>query len=278
MRRAAFSLVVVAIALALAPPARSAPITFDLTGVVGAWSRSTDGNASNPALNGGPCTPGMNDPPAPWGAGNDCFRYPYSAGSSITIDITGNAVTMLGGSLIVDSVTPLVFDTIVLTQHYQTTIASGATGTIDGNYILWSTPSNVSTVGTIVCNGGNCGLLSMPEGQVFPLEPIFTTITNTLAAPRLHFGEWVLDGAHTTILASSIAISRWSGYEELLNRFSSTFTFGPTGLGVPYCESDASRCEAWYDPPPWDTPEPALSALVILSATLLVSARRRRTR
>ena len=67
----------------------------------------------------------MQSSPPPNGAGNDCFRYAFAPGSSVSIDITGSAVTMLGGSLIVDAVTPLVFNTIVLTQHYETTIARG---------------------------------------------------------------------------------------------------------------------------------------------------------
>jgi len=256
------------LSLALAPVARSAPITFDLTGVVGSWSRTTDMNASNPATNGGPCAAGMQSAPAPSGAGNDCFRHPFAPGSSISIDITGDRVELLGGTLIVDSVIPLVFNTIVLTQHREWTIEPGLIGTINAyDYISWISPENgwmnwasYSDTGTISCDGPNCALISMAEGQVYPIHPLFEHLSNTSQAPGLVLGDWLLNAARDTILGSSTTVHTWSNVVELDNRRSGAFTFGPTQFGVYYC------------------PEPTLSALLLAGAALLVSARRRRMR
>jgi MYXO-CTERM domain-containing protein len=270
VRRLAFTAVLVAIALILAAPARSAPVTFDLSGVVGSWSRSTDDNAAipGPPTNGGTCAPGMASPPAPSGAGNDCFRYPFAEGSSVTIDITGDAVSLLSGSLIVDAVSSLVFNTIVITQHFETTLAGGATGTLVGNTILWSTPANMSTVGTINCTGVNCGLISMSEGAEYSLEPTFSSITNTITGPWLHLDSWLLDPSHTTIVASTIAVNRMSQVLELGNRRSGAFTFGPGQLAAyAGCYPTQPAC-----------PEPALAALALLGFGAVASARRRRTR
>jgi len=269
MRRLAVSASVIAIALLLGSPARSAPVTFDLTGVVGWWVRSTDPNAAipGPPTNGGVCTPGMAT-----GAGNDCFRYAFGVGSSVSIDITGSAVTMLGGTLIVDAVTPLALNTIVLTMHHETTIAGGATGTLAGDSILWSSQAYINTFGSISCTGSNCEAISMPQGAVFAWEPQFSLLTGTTGAPWLWLMQWDLDPSHTSIVASSPALSRRSNITELGNRNSAMFTFGPRGLGLPVCDGELPGvCEA-FEPPPWpdEAPEPAPAALVLLGIAALV--------
>ena len=253
--------VVVAIVgvLAFGSAATAAPVTFDLSGVVGWWARSGDNNAAIPGapMNGGVCTPGMYSPPAPTGAGNDCFRYAFSAGSSVSIDITGSAVTMLGGTLIVDAVTPLVFNTIVLTMHHESSIEPGLIGTLTGDYIDWVSTENawgsfapMTTTGTISCSGVNCDLISMPEGTPFPFLSTYSVLSNTFSVQAIVLGQWLLDPQHDSILGSSLAVSAWSNVEYLGNRRQAAFTFGPTGLGIP-------------------APEPVLPAVLLVAFSAL---------
>ena len=256
--------------LALSSAASAALVVFDVSGAGGTtWSRSTDANAAipGPPNNGGPCTPGMESPPAPGGAGNDCFRYSLGAGSSITVDITGNVVTMIGGQLNINTFatpTPLVFGTINLSTNITTTIygatayTPAATGTLVGDQILWATAANVNrpfgdpqaspgTTGdddVIQCDGPNCGLGSMPEGVPIPFEPFFSALGNTTGVTAYNLGTWQLNATHDQIIASTNVITRWSNVAELGNRRSGVITFG-NGLGNP-------------------VPEPGVAALVLL--------------
>jgi hypothetical protein len=270
MKRILGMIVAIAGVLAFSSAATAAQVTFDVSGAAGTtWSRSTDANAAipGPPTNGGVCTPGMESIPAPQGAGNDCFRYSLGAGSSITVDITGNVVTMIGGQLNINTFatpTPLVFGTINLSTNITTTIfgatayTPAAVGTLSGDTILWTTAANVNrpfgdpsaypgTTGdddVIQCNGPNCGLVSMPDGVSIPFEPIFSALGNTTGVTAYNFGSWVLDPSHTSIVASSNVITRWSNVAELGNRRSGVITFG-NGLGNP-------------------VPEPGVAALVLL--------------
>ncbi len=239
--------------LALSSAASAAIVVFDVSGAGGTtWSRSTDTNAAipGPPTFGGTCTPGMESPAAPAGAGNDCFRYSLQPGSSITVDITGSAVTMIGGTLLIDTSltpTPLVFGTINLATVLSVDIAGGATGVLSGDSILWTTAANIAAAGpddTITCSGPNCGLISMPDGVTIPFEPIFSAISNTSGVTAYNLGQWDLNPAHDAIVASTNIITRWSNVVELGNRRSSVITLG-AGLGNP-------------------VPEPGVAALVLL--------------
>lgn len=247
MKRILGMVVAIAGVLAFGSAATAALVVFDVSGTGTTWSRSTDANAAIPGAPnyGGTCTPGMQSAPAPAGAGNDCFRYSFQPGSSITVDITGSAVTMIGGTILINTTTtptPLVFGTINLSTVLSTTIfgatayTPAATGTLVGDQILWATAANISPAGaddTIRCDGPNCGLISMPDGVAIPFEPIFSAISNTSGVTAWDLGTWQLNAAHDSILGSTLTVTRWSGVAELDNRRSGGVTFGPNGLGVP---------------------------------------------
>ncbi|MEX2207365.1 MAG: PEP-CTERM sorting domain-containing protein [Myxococcota bacterium] len=240
MKRILGMVVAIAAVLAYSSAASAAIVVIDISGTGTTWSRSTDANAAipGPPTYGGPCTPGMESPPAPTGAGNDCFRYGLAAGSSITLDITGSDVTLITGTVLVNTFatpTPLVFGTINLSVDVSTTL-SGATGTLVGDSILWATPASITGSGpddVIRCDGPNCGLISMADGVTTSFEPIFSAISNTTGVTGYDLGQWDLNATHDAILGSTLTVTRWSNVEALGNRRSAGLTFGPNGLGVP---------------------------------------------
>jgi hypothetical protein len=252
MKRILGMVVATAAVLAYSTVASAALVNFDVSGVVGSWSRSGDANAAipGPPENGGPCGATGLGSTTP-GSSENCFRYAFDAGSSITVDITGSAVTMVGGTLNVHAITPLVFGTIVLETFGTTTIygatdfTPAATGTLVGDSILWSTHANVSSTGSITCTGPNCALISLPEGFPVPLQPTLSGLTNTTPVTALVLGQWDLDALHSQILGSTTAVTAWSNVAEDGNRRQAAFTFGNYLLGLP-------------------VPEPGSAALVLL--------------
>ena len=247
MKRILGMAVAIAGVLAYSSAAFAATVTFNVSGSGTTWSKSGDANAAipGPPTNGGLCTPGLASIGYPVADPTiNCFRYAFTPGSSVTVDITGGAVTMLGGTLNVTAVTPILFNSAVLTTIGVTTIAGGATGTLTGDTITWLTQANVATVGTINCAGSNCAALSHP-GVPIPIQPYLSAITNTTPVNALNLGTWNLDFLHTSIVGSSNAITAWSNDTLNPNRRSSAYTFGPYGLGNP-------------------APEPGTAALMLL--------------
>jgi len=254
MKRILGMVVAIAGLLAFSSAANAALVTFDISSGQ-SWSRSGDANAGDPFYNGGLCPPGIAE-----GVVNTCFRYNYSPASYVTLDIVGSSVTVMGGvGEIINASANVQFGTIILTTTGISTFAGplttgtpGATGTLVGDSILWDTPMNYTSTGTITCTGINCGLISFPPGVPLPLDPYLYLVTNSTPNYALVLGEWLLDPTHTQILASSNAISRWSNVAESGNRRQGFSTFGATSLGNP----------EWFNGAP--VPEPASGVLVLL--------------
>jgi len=244
MKRILGMVVAIAGVLAFSSAATAALVVFDVSGSGQTWSRSTDDAADLPVI-GGPCGAtgmGSNTP----GSSLDCFRYFLAGGSSVTVDITGTAVTMIGGTLNFASETPAAFDTLHLsavgttTIYGQTAFTPAAYGVLSGDSILWTTYANFSTTGTITCTGATCGLVSLPEGVPLPFVPVYQALTNTAAATAYVLGQWDLNPAHTAIIGSTTAVSAWSNVVEDGNRRVGAVTFGPNLLGLPVPEPSSA--------------------------------------
>jgi hypothetical protein len=137
---------------------------------------------------------------------------------------------MLGGTVGIHAFTPLVFGTIVLETSFTTTVAPGAVGTLDGDVILWATPADYTTQGTINCTGANCGLISHP-GVPVPLHPYWNTITNSTPTNALWLGLWGLNSAHDQLEVSTTAFTqRSNAYGDPGGACSAGFTFGSENL------------------------------------------------
>lgn len=234
--------------LAFGTASNAATVVFDVSGDIGSWSKSTDPNAGITGAyeNGGSCPPGFTNP-TPTGG---CFRYAYGAGSSISVDITGSTVTMLGGTLNLHAITPLAssiadpLGSIILETISTTTFAGGATGTLVGDDILWSGLVGSSIVGTLQCTGSNCAGIGLPPFAI-PIQPVLSSLRNDTSVAFLTLGRWGLNATHDDIVGSDNAITSWSNVVELPDRRVSAFTFGSTQYGNP-------------------VPEPGSAALVLL--------------
>ena len=240
MKRILGTVVAIAGLLAFSSSAMAALVVFDVSGDTGYWSRGEDASNADPATFGGPCPPGVSNPP-----GGGCLRYPLLAGSSITADITGNSVTMIGGSLNIHPVVSAVFGTAILEFESTTIISGGATGTLVGDDILWSTPANWAMTpfpdSWVNCSGTNCAALSHPEVPI-PIEPYLSAITNSTVTTAAVLGTWNLNASHTEITGSTFAVRAGYNVVEDPNRRQSGWTFGDSVI----------------------VPEPGSAALVLL--------------
>jgi len=233
--------------LAFSSLATAALVHIDTSGAGTSNSRSGD------AATTGPC---------PLGMSNQCFIYPFATGSSVDLDITGSAVTLISAATHIVAFAPLVFGTINLSTDSVGTI-TGATGTLVGNDIVWTTAAASTVVGTLICNGPNCGLLSMTEAFVYPIQ-LLNVLANSTSVNPIVLGTWSLNAAHTAIVASSVAIGAISNAPQSIPpaddlRGQGT-VWGATSLG---------------NPAPYALlPEPASATLVLLGLGALALRKR----
>ena len=198
-------------------------------------------------------------PPGTTDFGN-YFRAGFSAGSTVQIntdtngDLTEGDVSITGGTLFVNTVTPIgALGTIVTAV---TVGVSGGVGTLSGDQILWDMSGNggttYSAVGTFHCTGaGLCGILGLPEGFDLPIAQL-GLITGTVPVSPTLLGIWQLDPTHSSILGSTRNTIQLGGATP------------PPGPGLP---------AQWYLFGPNDMghlPEPGAFALVLLGVGGLV--------
>jgi len=237
MKRILGMVVATASVLVFSSFAGAAPVHIDTSGLGTINSRSTDAAAVDDC---------------PLGMSNKCFIYSFAAGSSVDLDITGTAVTLTGATTHAVALTPLVFGTINLSTDALVSM-SGATGTLVGNDIVWTSAAASSVVGTLICNGPNCGLLSMTEAFVYPIQ-LLDILGNTSTVNPVVLGTWSLNVAHTAIIASSVTVTNIGNAPQSIppsdDRRARGYVWGGTSLG---------------NPAPYALlPEPASATLVLL--------------
>jgi hypothetical protein len=206
MKRILGTVVAIAGVLAFSTLASAAPYSFNVSGSGAAVTVST---VATVPCGGG--TPG------------NCFTTPFSAGSSINLDITGGVATITSGTLEIDSVTNIFGGAIVVTTDVTATI-SGGLGTLSGDDILWTSPASYTTVGTFSCTG-SCGAAGLPTGGPFPISALFAA--NTSVNP-VGLGTWDLDASLSNILGSTRAVTSFTTATGIR---ASWLLFGPSDLG-----------------------------------------------
>ncbi len=264
MKRILGMVVAVAGVLAFSPVASAVEFTYDVSGDIGWWTRSTDANAriEGPPMNGGLCAPGLGSTTP--GSSQYCFRTPITGASSLTVDIDAyNVVTLIGGTVSVESVT-LAADnedvtnpdaTAIFTTFATMTIDGGPTGMLVGDSILWDAGAagnaNFSLSGTISCSQphapdfATCQAINLPVDTPLSVNPYLFLITGSTIASEIVLGEWLLTPDHLDVAGSTNQIYRWSNTATDGNRRSGAITYGSQYLGNP-------------------VPEPASAVLVLL--------------
>ncbi len=188
--------VVVAVFGVLAFGSTANAATYDLDGVVGIWIGDWIPLGS-PPQSLVVCPPGMSDL-------GGCLNFAYGPGSVVTVDVVGNDVTLLGGTLELDYV--LILDigygyATFLTANSTVTIGGGATGTLSGQSVVWSTSANYNSSGTLTCTGVACEEFGMLDGVALPISYL-NDIIGTTPTTSLNLGRWYLNAAHTSIVAA----------------------------------------------------------------------------
>jgi hypothetical protein len=170
------------VAVALAPGARAAPVTFDVAG--------------HATLN----TATIYEPPPGY------VIVPALAPSTVDLDIdpSGGNVTLIGASLSFHQVTSLnALGSI--TSDELLTFPGGAHGTLAGNQILWDgDPVYASLTGTFSCTGPLCGLLGLPPGVILPLGELASVYNVWLPVSEpIDLGTWLLSSDLARITGST---------------------------------------------------------------------------
>jgi hypothetical protein len=196
MKRILTTVVTLAAVLSIGTAANAAPYTYDVSGPNGSVVTVSSFASS-------PCT----DLPAGMPA-SLCFTNPLSAGSSLTVDITGYDATLTSGSIFINTNTVL-FGLVTITTDVDVSL-SGATGTLAGNDILWSTDATytVAPTSTLTCSDFgpsqpvSCGTLGLTAGTVYPIS-ILNLLGNTSTLTSVDLGTWDLSGDLASLLGST---------------------------------------------------------------------------
>ena len=178
--------------------ASAALVTYNISGV--STVNSVSSFASDPTLPAG--STGFDPVFGPFFIGHS------SAGSSITLDITGTNVSLVSGTLQFTSLfTPI--GALGSIETTTTATASGGVGTLSGDQILWDmsgapgTGTFWSVTGTWTCHGaGLCGIIGIPDGTTLPISTL-QGVTGTVSVAPTLLGIWQLNAAHDTILGST---------------------------------------------------------------------------
>lgn len=203
MKRILGTVIALAAVLAFSTTTRAAAVDFNVTGTGAIVTYSSFGNHACASTGTSPAGP--------------CFINSFTTGSSVSLDITGSAVSLTGGTLNVIA-TNLLGSLGSIDVDTSTSLSGGVTGTLSGNDILWNTPGTTpTTTGTFTLwalnhatSGGICDLVAgagLPCGAPLPIA-ILPNITNTVPVNPVTLGTWNLDGALSAILGSSSAINQ----------------------------------------------------------------------
>ena len=231
MKRILGVVVALTAVLAFGSVSQATPFTYDVSGA-GPADASGGGGSVNSVSSFCPGSPGCSASP-----GSDWFVGPFSPGSSVSLDITGNAVTLTGATLNINLTTVLGVIGSIITN--VTATMTGGTGTLNGANILWSTPTTVASTGTFQCTGGICTLAGLTAGMDYPIA-LLSSITGTTPVTSVDLGKWYMTTDLSKIKTSTRAVIALGG------------TSPPPGPGLP---------AQWYT---FGVPEPSTIALVLL--------------
>jgi hypothetical protein len=212
MKRIIGTVVAIAGVLAFSTLASAAPYVFNVTGTGNTTTSTT-------------LTPGTSVPSSylcPTAAGN-CITTPFSAGSSITVDITGTDATITASVLNINTSLNIFGGAILLSTNVVATVLGGL-GTLTGDDIVWTAPASYTVAGTFTCAGA-CGAASLPVGT-YPISALFNATTNPVNPIGL--GTWDLDAALANILGSTRAVTSTA---KSNGSRASWLNFGPTDMG-----------------------------------------------
>ena len=163
------------------------------------------------------------------------FITPFSAGSSVTVDITGGVATLTGSTLNIIGSTPLGALGSINTNVVAS--VSGATGALVGSDILWSTPGAISATGTFDCTGAICGIFGLTQGTLYPIAGL-AALTGATPLTSSPLGTWDLNASLDTILGSTRQVITLGGPNPPPGPGlpSQWYLFGSADLGFPVPE------------------------------------------
>jgi hypothetical protein len=139
---------------------------------------------------------------------NPCYVNPFAPGSSVSVDITGGAVSLLSGTLNVVGTNSLA--ALGSIDVNTSSSLTGGTGVLSGTSILWFTPTSVATSGSFTLHGAICGIVGAPCDTPLPIAAL-ASITMTVAVNPVSLGVWDLNSTLDAILGSNQAVISTGG-------------------------------------------------------------------